>query len=665
MAQFFINNIEVLPDTISDIPDDIAANGQSASYEIKGLPPVIPAAPWQTRWVDNDGNLLFTGHRNGDTLKFSGTDYLITIKQVDRSIHLQERYIFGNFEGTLRGVIDALIVAAEATNWFPSVRYRIDPTALLQIVRVPITEGMVLRDAIKKALDISGTKADLKVLVDTGELEIFSIGFCDQAPIDILDPLLIQCDENNDLFDVTSDIGFPTCSEITVQGRMGQFAERTNEVINSRNEYLIHQAIDEQFAYGILKTADRVISVEIEIVVGCDYLTILTFAGDNTDTITTVPAEGSNIKNVRFFNIFGIDFQENNVYFADFSRVRIYKTSPSDNLLHIIAGSGIKFTPALISNNVYGVGGLAVNAKLHIPSGVAYDLDTGDMYYSEPNLDLIMKVDAATQNVNIFASHNNFRSSSIFCEFISDGSVRRDVYLALNQFIKIRNGELYISTNAGSVVGLNCDGLGGTVTETGYTYLIAISLTTDSYRIVAGNGLAGFGGEDIDALSSPFGLINSFDWDSQGNLFIREQGFSGIGFGSRVRRIDAITNKVTTYAGNATTQGNSGDGGRAVDAEIDFGYSVFIDKDTDLMYLLETSFGIIRTITPGSIPEDNIINYWAGNGFSVFPVPGSDGDYGDGGTKEDAYLVLLDMVKDYSTGDLYLSADNLIRTFPC
>src|SRR5947208_2473820 len=78
---------------------------------------------------------------------------------------------------------------------------------------------------------------------------------------------------------------------------------------------------------------------------------------------------------------------------------------------------------------------------------------------------------------------------------------------------------------------------------------------------VAGTGAPGFSGDNGPAtqalLSGPFDLA----FDPAGNLYIVDT------YNDRVRKVDAITGIITTFAGTGKL-GFSGDGGKAIDAQL-------------------------------------------------------------------------------------------------
>ncbi len=104
----------------------------------------------------------------------------------------------------------------------------------------------------------------------------------------------------------------------------------------------------------------------------------------------------------------------------------------------------------------------------------------------------------------------------------------------------------------------------------------------------AGTGVYGFsgdGGPAIAAQVSPFALA----LDQSGNLFVDEL------VNHRVRKI-GLNGMIATVAGNGTT-GYSGDGGPAVNAELNLPEGIATDT-TGNLYISDYIAGVVRKVTP-------------------------------------------------------------------
>lgn len=89
-----------------------------------------------------------------------------------------------------------------------------------------------------------------------------------------------------------------------------------------------------------------------------------------------------------------------------------------------------------------------------------------------------------------------------------------------------------------------------------------INAITGKISTVAGNGGSGFTGESTLATSASI-VPAGFCYDAAGNLFIADDG------NRRVRKIDAVTGIISTIAGTGSgaTIANLGDGGQALAAK--------------------------------------------------------------------------------------------------
>ncbi len=129
--------------------------------------------------------------------------------------------------------------------------------------------------------------------------------------------------------------------------------------------------------------------------------------------------------------------------------------------------------------------------------------------------------------------------------------------------------------------------------------------------------------------------------DRWGNLYIAEPTHRV------VRRIDHESGIITTFAGNGQ-QGNSGDGGPATQASLDYPVGVGVDRKGNVFVAdfytgvrrVDRKTGIITTVAGPSIPD----------------VP----DRGDGGPATHATLLATDVIVNRE-GDLYIGDDFRIR----
>ena len=113
---------------------------------------------------------------------------------------------------------------------------------------------------------------------------------------------------------------------------------------------------------------------------------------------------------------------------------------------------------------------------------------------------------------------------------------------------------------------------------------------------VAGTGVAGFSGDGGLAISAAISFPEGVAVDASGNLFIADRG------NHRVRKVDAATGIITTFAGTGTP-GFSGDGGPATAAKMNAPSRVAVGpsgnifiSDANRIRKVNVSTGIITTV---------------------------------------------------------------------
>ena len=127
-----------------------------------------------------------------------------------------------------------------------------------------------------------------------------------------------------------------------------------------------------------------------------------------------------------------------------------------------------------------------------------------------------------------------------------------------------------------------------------------VDVTTGIITTIAGTGVAGYNGDTILAINAMLNTPSAICIDSFGNLYIADY------FNRRVRKINS-SGIITTVAGNGT-QGSSGDGGLALNAQFDnWGLGLAINSLGDL-YISDggrirmiNTFGIINTVAGNNL----------------------------------------------------------------
>ena len=154
--------------------------------------------------------------------------------------------------------------------------------------------------------------------------------------------------------------------------------------------------------------------------------------------------------------------------------------------------------------------------------------------------------------------------------------------------------------------------------------LCKVDAATGVITTYAGTGALNYTGDGGPATSATFDWINGLAIDDDGNLYISDT-ISGV-----IRKVDVATGIITTFAGTGTLS-HTGDGGLALNADIDGPYGLAFGPDGDL-YFSEYMGHTIRKIDMNTLK----ISLVAGTYVDEFFNQG--GYSGDGGAAVDAEL---------------------------
>ncbi len=173
-------------------------------------------------------------------------------------------------------------------------------------------------------------------------------------------------------------------------------------------------------------------------------------------------------------------------------------------------------------------------------------------------------------------------------------------------------------------------------------------------RALAGDGIAGNSGDG--GLATEARLCHPHDMcqDQQGNLY-----FSDLG-NHTIRRIDYKTGIISRVAGNGKI-GRGGDGGPALEAELDCTCGVAVDRQgnvylssewTNNIRKIDINTGLVKTVFGHNArhypSEQGQSRPYAGKGLSL------GGYHGDGGPAQDAGFFHPEHLAFDSQGDLYV-----------
>ena len=240
-----------------------------------------------------------------------------------------------------------------------------------------------------------------------------------------------------------------------------------------------------------------------------------------------------------------------NLYVADAHNARIRKVNAAGAIATLVGGA-------------VNDGGLGVFGLLNAPAGVARD-NAGNTYIADTDNNRVRKVDANGIITTI--------AGTGVTGFSGDGGAAIGAQLSTPQAVTLDgSGNLYIA-------------------DIGNSRIRKVD-TSGNITTIAGNGGPGHTGDGGPATEAQIGTAYGLAVDSSGNLYAPDSS------NNIVRKIDS-SGIITTVAGNGTA-GFAGDGGAATGAELQNPYSVAVDASRNL-YIADTSNQRIRKVDPSGI----------------------------------------------------------------
>lgn len=264
--------------------------------------------------------------------------------------------------------------------------------------------------------------------------------------------------------------------------------------------------------------------------------------------------------------------KDGNLFIADSNHNTIRRVDVS-GVITTVAGNG--------RNGFNGDGALAINASLNHPRGLAFDRN-GNLFIADLENNRVRRIDVTTGIIKTVAGGGN--------QPIADNIPATQADIRPTDIAIDRNGNLLI-------------------TDETHSRVRRVDMATGIIKTVAGSGEAfrgGFAGDGDLAtkalLNSPIGIA----LDDKDNVYIADSA------NFRIRRVDALTNIITTIAGNGKASKDSfnvGDGGSALSATFNIPASVALDSNGNI-YVCDIFNQRVRRIDATT----NIITTVAGNG---------------------------------------------------
>ena len=259
-----------------------------------------------------------------------------------------------------------------------------------------------------------------------------------------------------------------------------------------------------------------------------------------------------------------------NLYVADADNHRIRRVN-AKGIITTIAGTG--------SEGFSGDHGPAVEAQLNSPQGIALD-GAGNLYVADADNHRIRRVNAKGIITTIAGVE----------EWGSGGDGRPAV-----------DAQLYFPT------GMAVDGAGSLYIADTFNSRIRQIDARGTITTIAGTGRAGYGGDGGPALQTPLSHPFGVAVDGAANLYISDTN------NHCIRRMDAASGILTTFAGTCGRDGNyGGDGRPAVKAKLNWPNGVAVDGAGNL-YISDTwnhrirrmdaATGIITTVAGSGVKD--------------------------------------------------------------
>jgi sugar lactone lactonase YvrE len=292
--------------------------------------------------------------------------------------------------------------------------------------------------------------------------------------------------------------------------------------------------------------------------------------------------------------------------------VTYFSDGPNDVVYRMEANGLIARVAGNLSRGFSGDGGPATAAQLSFPAGLALDA-TGNLLIADSNNNRIRAVSPSGVISTIAGTGAQGFGAA------GDGGQATSAQLALPTGLAVdAAGNIYVADTLDNRVRRIAPG--GVISN------------------FAGSSGGGFSGDGGQATLAQMSVPNSVALDPSGNVYVADRG------NSRIRKVAGGI--ITTFAGNGQPHGGAGDGGPAVNAQLDGPGSVIADA-AGTVYIADTNNARVRKVSGGII--------------SAFAGTGSFGFSGDGGPATSATMSTVVTVVIDPDGNVLIAANGRVR----
>jgi cysteine-rich repeat protein len=240
-----------------------------------------------------------------------------------------------------------------------------------------------------------------------------------------------------------------------------------------------------------------------------------------------------------------------NLFIADWMTGKIRKVDGATQIISTFVGGGFAFAVD---------GAIATDIRLGNPTGIGLD-PAGNLFVQSGAA--LIRVDVSTATITVLAGGGSGQ--------VVDGGPAISAAVLAYDVAADESGNVFIADEEFSLI-RRVDALSGIITT------------------VAGNGSFGYGGDGGPASQGQLNQPSGIAFDPRGDLYIADTS------NHRVRHVTASSGMIETIAGTGS-MGFAGDGGPARDALLNSPSALVVDQD-GAVYVADRDNGRIRRIDP-------------------------------------------------------------------